>query len=464
MRILFVYTDINTMGFGSRSYHFGIGILSAMLKRHNHQTSLYCMQGSYKIGPLIRKITRFKPDLLAFTSDSTQFIYIKKILKGIKHLKIFSILGGAHVSLRPQCLSETDGLNAICKGEGEYALLELVDALENKKDFHHILSLDFKDDNSSIVKNPTRPFITDLDSLPFSDRDIFDYQKVVDSEFGRASFMLSRGCPYSCTYCASPAMGRLQEGRYVRFMSVERAIAELVYLKEKYRFKSIFFADDTFTISKNYVYEFCEEYKKKIDIPFELNARVESAGFDLFKALREAGCFKVHMGIESGDEKFRKDVLNRKMSNEQIVNAFDCAKKAGLLVKSYNIVGFPFETEQICRATVDLNQRILPDGHVCYIFQPYPGTKLYEVCKKEGFVDKKLFQKEVMSRRDTVLKMPFFTRRQIIKCHRNFSFEVYKKHSLRRAFFYRLYYSRYGELLIRIFSPFKNYLRSFAIR
>src|SRR4030043_380588 len=138
MRILFVYTDINTMGFGSRSYHFGIGILSAMLKRHNHQTSLYCMQGSYKIGPLIRKITRFKPDLL---------------------------------------------------------------------------SLDFKDDNSSIVKNPTRPFITDLDSLPFSDRDIFDYQKVVDSEFGRASFMLSRGCPYSCTYCASPAMGRLQEGR-----------------------------------------------------------------------------------------------------------------------------------------------------------------------------------------------------------------------------------------------------------
>ena len=170
------------------------------------------------------------------------------------------------------------------------------------------------------------------------------------------------------------------------------------------------------------------------------------------------------MGIECGDENFRKSVLNRAMSNEQIINAFNLARRAGLLIKSYNIVGFPSETKQIHKATVDLNQKILPDGHVCYIFQPYPGTKLFEICKKNHFIDKKLFEKEIVSRRDTVLNMPDFPRKQIIKCHRNFSFYVYKKFSIRRALFYRLYYSRYGELIIRIFSPFKKLLRNIAMK
>jgi radical SAM superfamily enzyme YgiQ (UPF0313 family) len=462
MKVLFVYTNINVMGQGERSYHFGIGILSAVLKEHGHQTSLYCMYHDYDVRPLLKKIDDFKPQILALTTDSTQFFYVRKILREVKTLGLFTIIGGPHPSLYPDCLKETDGLQAICRGEGEGPLLDLAEALEKKGDIYHIPNLNFKLEDGRILQNPPRPFIPDLDKLPFCDRDLFDYQKVIESDFGRASFMLSRGCPYSCTYCASPSMGKLQQGRYVRFMSVERAIAELKYLKKKYRFKSIFFADDTFTLDKEYVYKFCQQYKKHINIPFEVNSRVESSSLEIFKVLKDAGCFKVHMGIESGHEEFRKNVLNRRMSNEQIINAFEYAREAGLRTKSYNIVGFPYETPQIHQATVELNRKINPDGHVCYIFQPYPGTKLYDICKEERFINPQE-DKNVISRRETTLNMPQFTPKEIIRAHRNFSFQIYKNKSLRKALIYKLYYSRYGEVLLRIFSPLKSRLRKLAM-
>jgi len=464
MKILFIYTDINSMNQGARSYSFGISILSAVLKRCGHQTSLYYMYNKYNIKPFLKKVSDFKPDVLALTSDSTQYVYVKRIIERVKDYKIFTVLGGVHASLYPHCLMEIEGLDAVCRGEGEFALLDLVESFKNNKNIFNIKSLNIKESDGTIRENSTRPLISDLDSLPFGDRNIFNYQKVIDSEFGRASFILSRGCPYNCTFCASPAMGKLQEGKFVRFMSVERAIAELEWLKRKYLIKTLMFTDDVFTLDKEYIFKFCERYRDKIAIPYEVNARVECAELGLFKALKESGCFKVHMGIESGDEKFRSEVLNRHMSNEQIVGAFAMAKKAGLLTKSYNMVGFPFETKELHNSTIDLNCRIMPDGNMCTIFQPYPGTKLFEVCQDQKFIDKEVFNKELPSRRDTLLRMPGFPREQIIRCHKRFSFEVYKKYSLRRAFFYRLYYLDCAEFLLRILNPLKGFLRKIAMR
>jgi radical SAM superfamily enzyme YgiQ (UPF0313 family) len=180
----------------------------------------------------------------------------------------------------------------------------------------------------------------------------------------------------------------------------------------------------------------------------------------MFKILKDAGCFKIHMGIESGHEEFRRNILNPEMTNEQIIEAFKNAKKAGLLTKSYNIVGFPYETPLIHQATLELNRKIMPDGLVCYIFQPYPGTQLYEICKKENFIDLTSFDnKEAISRRTTLLRMPQFQPKEIINAHRNFSFHVYKNKSLTKALVYRLYYSQYGEFLLKIFGSIKNILK-----
>lgn len=458
MKVLFVYTDINTMGQGEKTYHLGIGMISAVLKNKKHQTDLVYMYKKLNMKSLLKKIKVSKPDVIALTSDTTQFPYVKKIIENIAHFDIFTILGGVHASFCPESLGLTTGLDAICIGEGEYSMLDLMDNFDKRPKRYDIDNIWFKV-NGHIKKNKLRPFIESLDELPFADRELFDYQKIIDSDYSRASFMLSRGCPYLCTYCASPSMGKLQEGKYVRFMSVERAIEELKYMKSNYKFKTIFFADDTFTLNKDYVYDFCQQYKKEINIPFEVNVRVESSSPEIFKILKEDGCFKIHMGIESGHEEFRQNVLNRKMSNEAIINAFNDARKAGLLTKSYNIVGFPDESPQIHHATVELNKTINPDGHVCYIFQPYPGTKLYDIASEKGFIDCDPSNRNVFSRRDTVLDMPNFSRQEIVNSHQNFSYKVYKSKSLGKALVYLIYYSSFGEILLKILNPIKVFLR-----
>jgi radical SAM superfamily enzyme YgiQ (UPF0313 family) len=185
---------------------------------------------------------------------------------------------------------------------------------------------------------------------------------------------------------------------------------------------------------------------------------------ELLSHLKEAGCFKIHMGIEHGNEDFRKKVLNRQMDNSQIIDAFMKVRNSGIACKSYNIVGFPYETKQLHEDTVRLNRSINPDGHVCYIFQPYPGTKLYDICQENNFIDKKRNIFKIFSRRDTILNMPDFSAAAIVRSQRNFSYRVYKNSSLRKALVYKIYYSGYAERLMRLAAPLKNFLRYFAMR
>lgn len=459
MRVLFIYSDVNVKG-GAKSYHFGLGILSAVLKEKGHDTKLYYMFDKFDIAPLIEMIEDFKPSLIAATSDSSQFRYIQKIFKETEPFGIFTVCGGPHVSLNPRSLEETEGLSAICIGEGEGAILELVDSLENGKDLREIRNLCIKSDGG-IIRNPMRQFIQNLDSLPFCDREIFDYQSVIDSDYDRAVFMLSRGCPYRCTYCSNHALRELQQGPYVRFRSVESSIAEIKSVLSRYRVRSIFLADDVFTLNKEFVKKFCERYKKEVGIPFEVTTRVETASEDMFGWLKDAGCTRVAMGIESGNEWLRQNILNRKMTNEQIIKAFRLAKEAGLKTKSYNIVGFPGETEEMFEDTVRLNAEINPDSHVCYIFNPYPGTKLHGYSLEKGYFSDTPV--EFVSRTDTPLNLPTFSRENILKAYRNFSYRVYRKISLKKAIMYKIYYSRFGERLIRFLDPIKKLVRTIAM-
>jgi radical SAM superfamily enzyme YgiQ (UPF0313 family) len=353
-------------------------------------------------------------------------------------------------------------LDAICIGEGEGAISDLVDKLEKGEDISAIQNLWIRN-NGKIIKNPCRPFVQDIDSLPFGDREIFDYQSVVDSDYDRAIFMLSRGCPFNCTYCGSPAMGRLQSGKYVRFRSVDNGLKEIKFVLERYKAKSIFFADDVFTTDKRYVEEFSHKYKKQIGIPFEVTTRVESSTLEMFQQLKDAGCWRVAIGLESGNEEFREKYLNRRMKNSQIIKAFADARQAGLVTKSYNIVGFPFETKEIFKDTIDINAKINPDTHVCYIFNPYPGTKLFDICVENNFLDSGYFRHEFIHRTDTPLRMPQFSRKDILSAYWNFSFNVYKHTSLIKALIYKMYYSKFGEKLIRLCDPFKKLIQKFIM-
>ncbi len=463
MKILFVYNDVNVKG-GARSYHFGVAILSAVLKRKGHDVRLFYDYDRFDETSFMSRVREFDPPLIGFTTDASQYVYMQEMIRDLRAggYRGFIIAGGPHPSLYPATLEETEGLDAICIGEGEGALAELAEKLEKGEDISGIPNLWVKTPGG-IARNPPRPFLQDLDALPFGDREIFDYQKVIDSDFDRAIFMFSRGCPFNCTYCGSPAMGKLQTGRYVRFRSVDNGLDEVAAVLSRYRAKSLFFADDVFTMERDYVFEFARKYRERFAVPFEITTRVESSTYEMFQALKEAGCWRVAIGIEAGDETFRRERLNRKMSNEQIKRAFAAARRAGILTKSYNIVGFPFETRQLFEATVDLNADINPDTHVCYIFNPYPGTRLYEQAIEQGWLDRDFIKRKWIHRTDTPLHMPQFTREEILAAFRTFSYKVYRRNSLFKALAYKAYYSRFGEKLIRLLGPLKKTLQRWVM-
>jgi len=464
MKVLFVYPDINVKG-GALSYHFGIGSLSAVLKKAGHETALQYLYGSYDIKALLEKVKQFEPGILAITAVSFQYKYIKKMLAEIKNIhgsKIFTICGGPHISLAPLELEKTLGLDAICIGEGEYPLLELANKLQSGEDITNIENIWVKKDGK-IYQNPNRPLISDIDSLPFGDRGLFNYREIVNSDYDRAIFMCSRGCPYSCTYCCNSGLRGLQEGKYVRFRSIENVLAEIKEVISNYNVKYIYLNDDVFTENREYVSNFCSRYKEEIGYPFELNTRVEHLTPEMLQSLKDAGCYRVAMGIEQGDEKFRREILNRRMSNEKIEAAFELTKKAGIRTKSFNIVGFPFETYDIHMETVKINRKVQPSSLVVYVFEPYPGTPLYDMCIKNHFIEEDSQDMDFISRTDTTLNMPGFTRKQILKCYRNFAWRVYRGKSYKKALLHKIYYSKYGELLIRLLSPFKKIVRKFAM-
>ena len=432
-----------------------------MLKKAGHETELQYIYGNYDPRPLISKIEQFKPDIVGITTVSFQYKYIKRLLKDISHLGVFTICGGPHISLVPQELETNEYLNAVCVGEGEFALLELVNALEKGQDITAIKNIWVKKDGK-VYSNPCRPFIENLDELPFVDRELFDFQEIVNSDYDRAEFMASRGCPYSCTYCSNSGLRKVAEGRYVRFRSMENVIAEINDVVTRYKVKSVYLNDDVFTINKNYVEQFCEAYKSEIGYPFEINTRVENLDESILEMLKDAGCYRIAMGLEQGDEKFRKEVLNRPMSNKKIEDAFILAKKVGIKTKTFNIVGFPFETVANHMETVNLNRKIQPNSIVNYIFEPYTGTPLYDICVENNFIEKEKEEEEFVSRTDTYLKMPQFTRKQILQCYRRFPWRVYRGKSLKRALLFKIYYSKYGESIIKLMSPLKKQIQKFA--
>lgn len=394
MKILFIYPSIDP------SYPLQIGALSAYIKQRGHQAKLFSFElgGSVRIpsgvyGQLEREINSFNPDFVAFSCYEMSFSIIKKVSRFIKkgwpHLEI--IVGGYYPTLAPEDVINFPAIDIICLGEGERALTALLDSREKGEETTKINNLWFKKDGK-VVKNPVGPLIENLNELPFPDREMLDYQArigIMGPGQRHVKVMATRGCPYSCTYCSSRHFRSVypNKHKYLRFRRPENVVAELKQLKANYRFDKVGFHDDNLTLNLAWLKTFANLYKKEVNLPFYCSTRVEACTDEILGLLKEVGCYQVLIGVESGDETYRRQMMKRSMSDKAIIEAFKRARKKGLLTWSFTMVGLPFENRRMVLKTIWLNWRCRPDFVMSSIFYPVKGTELGNICYQNDWVN-----------------------------------------------------------------------------
>ncbi|MFW6113925.1 MAG: B12-binding domain-containing radical SAM protein [Actinomycetota bacterium] len=399
MKVLFVYPDYKVniephshrmMGVEEGGWYMeGIASLSAILKQAGHEISLYHITSPVEREEFQRRLRRENPGLLGFVTMTREYPQVKQYALWAKDaLDVPVISGSYHPTTLPEEVIATEGIDMLCRGEGEYALRELVNRMDAGEDYRDTMSIWVKE-GGRVIRNPVRPLVEDIDELPLTDFMIFDFSKLVSTRINTGVVILSRGCPYSCTYCSNKKMRDIYPNKscYSRFHSPEYSIEYLKKLLTVHPgLEYINFRDDILPWKDGWLERFTRMYKKEINLPFICNYRANLIKPEVARMLRSAGCYQIFFGVESGNDYIRNQILKRRMSREEIVEAFDACREAGIKTVAYNMVGLPFEDKEKVLDSIKLNAEIRADHSLCPIYYPYPDTVLYERAVEEGFV------------------------------------------------------------------------------
>ncbi len=439
MNVLFVYSLNNGIlpnGLLSsqETIQFGISHISSFLKKQGHRTELFVTSrlfGQKTSGALKRTIDTFRPDVICFSAVATQYDFIAALAADVKcaYPNIYLVIGGVHATLNPEEAVSSD-FNAICVGEGEGPVVELVAQLEAGKTPSGIPNLWIKRD-SGLEKNPPRPFMQDLDSLPFPDRNM--WQRWMSKKARRmCSVLASRGCPFDCSYCSNHALRKITQGSYVRQRSPGNIAEEIRQIAVEFpTIKEIYLETETLIINSPWCLALCAQLEKlnkelKNPISFGANIRVVPGQEldSIFSALKRCNFRFINIGLESGSERVRREILRRNYSNDDVISAVALARKYGLQVALFNLIGVPGETFDDFKKTVKINRLCKPDWNLTSIYFPYKGTDLYRLCEERGLLKEPVDYKN--ERQKAVLDLPEFSRRQIQESLKFFNYYVYK--------------------------------------
>lgn len=375
MRVMFIVNDLGV------NEPFGPMILSAILKQKGHETIL----GVLKKEDVINKIETWKPDMLAYSMMSVDMKDMKIFNDSLrKKSRIFTILGGPHATLNRDCINGPN-IDAICVGEGDEAIVDVVNHIEQGKSIETIPNIMVSSEQTVNLK----PFLHDFDSIPFMDREIvYAYPEM--ARFGIKGIWTSRGCAFPCPYCFNNRYNDLyaSKGKVVRRRSVDSIIRETKELIANYRVEFIRIQDDVFVYKvDNWLKEFAERWSSEIGKPFYCLLRSELITDEMAYYLKKAGCFSICMSIESGDDDVRNLMLRRKMNKDKLENAFTILKKRRINIYANTMLALPFTSIEHDISSVDFAVKVQPDMPNFSIFMPYPGTDLGDYCRNAGIYD-----------------------------------------------------------------------------
>lgn len=457
IRVLFLYPNLMLQTMLPAS----VTVLSAVLKQRGHAVDVFdttfyateeCSSNEYRverlqmkpfdtaaqrrlvkprdalIGDLRAKVTEFQPHLIAMSALEDTFPLGARLLDVIRDFGLPHLVGGVYPSFAPELVIAHPSVDMICVGEGEGAVVDLCAALGGSADPSRIANLWVKRRDDSVVKNPIRPAL-DLDDLPLPDYSLFPEERMYFPMGGRmlrvGAVETHRGCPYRCTFCNSPGQIELYNGAggasFFRLKSVRNVHRELRYLVDKKRVEYIRFPADTFlAMPSAYLAEFAEMYCD-IGLPFWCQTRPETLTKERVRVLDKIGCADISIGIEHGNEDFRREVVGRNYSNALLIESIDNVRGASFGVRVNNIVGLPKETRRLTWDTIHLNRTIhtAVQSANAFHFAPYRGTRLRELSLKLGYITEETVVEH--NTKDTVLNMPQYSRDEINGAIRTFN-------------------------------------------
>jgi anaerobic magnesium-protoporphyrin IX monomethyl ester cyclase len=417
----------------------GLAYLAAVLEANENEVLvLDCLASDIDHEKLKEKLSSFEPNLIGISSMTPMVPSTMLAAKVAKEAcsDATVVLGGPHATFMDrEILIQESSVDIIVRGEGELTLLELTQKIADQESIEGVDGITFRK-NGQPIQNPTRPYIQNLDELPYPAYKHFSLDRY--RLFGKLVFpvITSRGCPFQCSFCTTSRI----LGKQYRARSPKNIADELELLKNEYHADAFTFYDDTLTLDKQRIFEICDEIKtRKIAIPWDCQTRVDQVSKEILIKMKETNCQQVFFGVESGCQ-IILDSVNKRTTVEQNEKAIRMAKEAGLFVSISIIIGYPGETKDMLKQTLDFIRRAEPDDVYLCVATPYPGTELRRVVEQMG-----LKMSTDWSRYDTVTPVfenPNLPDTEVKELRKKFYDSLYSPKYVLRHMFQHNFYSR----------------------
>jgi len=370
-----------------------LGYLGAICEENGYDVSIIdCQAEKLDYESFERRLKGVESDVIGITSATLTYkpaLRIAEIAKEIFPNSIV-ILGGCHATFWDEnAFKESPHIDVIVRKEGELTFLELLDKIKAGKKIDEVKGITYKAENGTIVRNEDRPYIEDLDSLPYPAHHLLKLNLYI--KYGKLIIpvMTSRGCVYWCDFCCAVRMF----GRKYRMRDPIKVVDEIEYMHKTFGTDQFTFYDDAFSVDAQRTEKICDEIVKRgLDIKWDCETRVDMVSRALLEKMKRAGCIAIWFGVESGSQLIL-DKMHKKIRIEQTRRAFKTAQEVGLMTVASVILGFPGETEETAMETVNFVMSLDPHDVGFYIATPYPGTPLYDLVKSKGWLKTEDFEK-----------------------------------------------------------------------
>ncbi len=413
----------------------GLAYIAAVLEREGHRVKILDTPTlKMDLDEWVQTVKSWSPDVIGFSiltpTAPKAYVAARRIKEELGD--VILVAGGQHPTYM---WSETldNGFDIIVRGEGEITTRELIETIDkhgmDPMELRKVAGIVFHDKHGGIVATEERPLIHNLDELPWPARHLLpmDRYTLFGKKIQVAHIMASRGCPYGCIYCTTSYYW----GRRIRYRSPENVAEEIEFLVNKYKVKHVVFTDDELTANRRFVYGLIEEMKKRgLDIGFACGARINHMDKNFMKFLYDNGCVALYFGVESGAQRIL-DKIGKMLTLDQVRRVFRWKKEIGGFATASFIVGFPWETIDDMKMTVDFAIEIDPDYAQFTVLTPYPGTPLFDYAMRYGLIEDWNWEHYTTLR--PVMRGFKFTREQVAKMLKY----AYRKFFIRSAFILR---------------------------